>query len=593
MKALLFGNEAIARGAYEGGVQVATGYPGTPSSEILENISAYKEIYSEWSTNEKVAMDVAIGAAYAGRRAIVTMKSVGMNVAADSIFYVVYTGLEAGLVIVTADDPGMFSSQNEQDNRHYAKMAKMPLLEPADSQEAKDLVILGLEVSEKFDTPVLLRTTMRISHSKSAVKLGERIEVGSEAKPFVRNPHKYVCTALWARARHPVVEQRMKQLAEYAETFPYNRLELRDRSLGIVSSGAVYQYAREVFPEASFLKLTMTYPLPRQLVRRFAEEVARVIVIEELDPFLEEEISLMGIRAPGKAIFPPVGELLPHTIEKRAIEAGLLPNARAIATHHVTPLNLPERSPVLCPGCPHRSVFYVLKKLNIVVTGDIGCYNLGALPPFSATHTMGCMGASIGVAHGLDKAGIQDEFVAVIGDSTFFHAGIPPLLNIVHNKGKSTVILLDNRTTAMTGHQDHPGTNTTLMGEETEEVGLEPLVRAMGVKEVRVVDPWNLDEVERGIRNCLDHDGPAVLIVSGPCVFVGAERGPAYEVDSDMCNGCGLCFRLGCPAIVQSEEMDLKRKRPKAEIDKVLCFGCDLCAQLCPCDAIRANDDTS
>lgn len=593
MKALLFGNEAIARGAYEGGVQVATGYPGTPSSEILENMATYREIYSEWSTNEKVAMDVAIGAAYAGRRAIVTMKSVGMNVAADSFFYVVYTGLEAGLVIVTADDPGMFSSQNEQDNRHYAKMAKMPLLEPTDSQEAKDLVILGLEISERFDTPVLLRTTMRISHSKSAVELEERIQVESGAKPLVRNPHKYVCTALWARARHPVVEERMKQLAEYAETFPHNKLELRDRTLGIVTSGAVYQYAREVFPEASFLKLGMTYPLPRQLVQRFSEEVERVIVIEELDPFLEEEIRLMGVQASGKAIFPPAGELLPHTIEKRAIEAGLFPNARAIAPRQVTPTSLPERSPVLCPGCPHRSVFYVLRKLNMVVTGDIGCYNLGALPPFSATHTMGCMGASIGVAHGLDKVGIPDEFVAVIGDSTFFHAGIPPLLNIVHNKGKSTVLLLDNRTTAMTGHQDHPGTNTTLMGEETKDVGLEPLVRAMGVQEVRVVDPWNLGGVEKGIRTCLDHDGPSVLIVRGPCVFVGAERGPVYHVESDVCNGCGLCFHLGCPAIVHSEEMDFKTKRPRADIDEVLCFGCDLCAQLCPRDAIHAGDESS
>ncbi len=598
MKALLSGNEAIARGAYEYGVKVATGYPGTPSSEILENVAKYSEIYSEWSVNEKVAMDVAIGAAYAGQRTMVVMKSVGMNVAADSFFYAVYTGLNGGgLLIVTADDPGMFSSQNEQDNRHYARFAKMPMLEPSDSQEAKDFVGIGLDLSEEWDTPVLLRTVMRISHSASPVELGERTADDTESTPpLERNPHKLVSTCLWARERHPVVEARLKKLAELASTFPFNRLEWGERRpfdrlrarLGIVASGPVYHYAREIFPEASFLKLGMTYPLPHTLIREFAAGVEQLLVIEELDPFLEEQIKAMGIPCHGKDVFPACGELTTAVIERSAAEAGLLPREAVRVRRQVAPPDLPGRSPVLCPGCPHRSTFYYLNKMkNVVVAGDIGCYNLGALPPFNATDTMGAMGASVGVAHGFDVANIPDPFVAVIGDSTFFHAGITPLLNIVHNLGKSTVMILDNRTTAMTGHQDHPGVPVTLSGQPAPKVDIGDIVRACGVTDVHKVDAFDMKAVEKAIKDALAFDGPSVVIVDGPCIFVGPGPAGVYGVDSDGCNGCGLCFRLGCPAIIRSEELDAKSARHKAEIDPVLCVGCDMCAQICPRQAIH------
>jgi indolepyruvate ferredoxin oxidoreductase alpha subunit len=590
MRVMLTGNEAIARGAYEAGVKVAMGYPGTPSSEILENVARYKEIYAEWSVNEKVAMDGAIGATYAGRRAMVTMKQVGMNVAADSFFYAVYTGVHgAGLLIVTADDPGMFSSQNEQDNRHYARFAKMPMLEPTDSQEAKDFVRVGLDISERFDVPVILRTVMRVSHSSSPVELGVRTyDDSAPTPPLKRDPHKLVCTAGWARLRRPIVEGRIKHLAEFAETFPYNRLEWGKRDLGIITSGVVYAYAREIFPDASFLKLSMTYPLPPRLVHSFAACVERLIVIEELDPFLEEAVRLMGIAVEGKAIFPAIGELLPAVIEQCAAQAGLLPKEAMATRRDVAPKNLPPRSPVLCPGCPHRSTFYVLNKLKYVVAGDIGCYNLGALPPFNATDTMGAMGASVGVAHGFDKAGLPDPFVAVIGDSTFFHAGVAPLLNIVHNNGKSTVLILDNHTTAMTGHQDHPGTATTLSGEQGQRVDIETFVQAMGIEHVRRVNAFDVKAVEKSIKEAVTFDGPSVVIMDGPCVFIELERVPPFEVDLEKCNGCSLCFRLGCPAIIRTDKLDAKTGRPKAEIDTVLCVGCDMCRQICPRHAIYA-----
>ena len=589
MRVMLTGNEAIARGAYEAGVKVAMGYPGTPSSEILENVARYKEIYAEWSVNEKVAMDGAIGAAYAGRRAMFTTKQVGMNVASDSFFYSVYTGANAGLLIVTGDDPGMFSSQNEQDNRHYAKFAKMPMLEPSDSQEAKDFVKVGLEISEQFDVPVTLRTVMRVSHSSSPVELGERTYDDSmPIPPMKRDPHKLVCTALWARLRRPVVENRIRQLAEFAETFPSDRIEWGKQDLGIITSGVVYTYAREVFPYASFLKLGMTYPVPSGLVKRFAAGVKRLIVIEELDPFLEEAVRLMGIGVEGKSIFPAIGELTPSVIEQCAAQVGLLPKGTAVPRRDVTPKNLPPRTPVLCPGCPHRSTFYVLNKLKYVVAGDIGCYNLGALPPFNATDSMGCMGASIGVAHGFDKAGMPDPAVAIIGDSTFFHSGVAPLLNIIHNNGKSTVIILDNRTTAMTGHQDHPGTSTTLSGEQCQRVDILTLVRAMGVRHAHRVDPFDVKEVEQSIKEAVSFNGPAVVIMDGPCVFVELKHCAPHEVDLGMCNGCSLCFRLGCGAIIRLAEVDAKTDRPKAEIDPVLCVGCDICRQVCPRGAIYA-----
>jgi len=524
MKSLLSGNEAIARGAYEYGVQVATGYPGTPSSEIMENVARYDEIYSEWSTNEKVAMDAAIGAAYAGKRSMVAMKSVGMNVAADSFFYAVYTGVRAGLVIVVADDPGMFSSQNEQDNRQYGRFAKLPVLEPTDSQEAKDFVGAALELSEEWNTPVILRTVMRISHSASPVVLGERDQDDElPTRSFQRDPHRLVCTCVWAKHQHPLIEERLRRLSGFADSYALNRLEWGDRKLGVVAGGAAYSYAREVFPDASFLKLGMSYPLPFGLVRQLAEGVEELLVVEELDPFLEEQIKAQGIACRGKDIFPSYGELTPAVIEKHAAEAGLLPQAQVKGARRLPLPELAGRSPIFCPGCPHRSTFYVLgNKMNeTIVTGGIGCYNLGALPPFDATDTMGAMGASIGVAHGLDVADIPDPFVAVIGDSSFFHAGIPPLLNIVHNGGNSTVVILDNQTTAMTGHQDHPGIAETLHGGAGKKVEIEELVRACGVEDVHKVDAFDIDGVEETYRDAFAYDGPSVVIVEGPCYFVG------------------------------------------------------------------------
>jgi indolepyruvate ferredoxin oxidoreductase alpha subunit len=590
MRTLLSGNEAIARGAYEHGVKVATGYPGTPSSEILENVARYREIYSEWSVNEKVAMDAAIGAAYSGRRAMTTMKQVGLNVASDSLFYAVYTGIRGGLLVITADDPGMFSSQNEQDNRHYARFAKLPLLEPSDSQEAKDFVGWGLDLSEQWDTPVLLRTVMRIAHSASPVELGERTFDDSAPTPaWVRDPHKLVSTAMWARERHPVVEARLKKLAEFASTYPLNRIEWRDRRLGIVTGGVVYHYAREVFPDASFLKLGMTYPLPAGLIREFAAGVTDVLIIEELDPFLEEQIKAMGIACRGKDVFSACGELTPAVIERAAAGAGLLPQTAVKGGLRPALSELPGRSPVLCPGCPHRSTFYLLnKKKRVVIAGDIGCYNLGALPPFNATDTMGSMGASVGVAHGFDIAGLPDPFLAVIGDSTFFHAGITPLLNIVHNNGKSTVVILDNHTTAMTGHQDHPGLGVKLGNEPARKIDIEGLVRASGISHVAKVNAFEVEEVEKALDEALAFDGPSVVIVDGSCVFVDTPPSGTYEVNAPACNGCALCFRLGCPAIIRSETLDAKSGRHLADIDPVLCVGCDMCAQICPRDAIYA-----
>ena len=586
MKVILSGNEAIARGAYEAGVQVAMGYPGTPSSEILENVARYKEIYSEWSVNEKVAMDGVMGAAYAGRRSMFTTKQVGMNVASDSFFYGVYTGMNAGVLIVTADDPGMFSSQNEQDNRHYARFAKMPLLEPSNSQEAKDFVRIGLELSEQFDEPVILRTVMRISHSASAVELGVRDREDRPAAPMRRDPHKFVATAAWAKQRRALIEERVGHLAEWSETFPGNRIEWGDRGLGIVASGVVYEYAREVFPTASFLKLAMVYPAPAGLIREFAAGVDRVIVIEELDPFIEEQVRLLGIAAEGKSIFPSFGELLPAVIERCAAAAGLLPADRVAEKHDLAVADLPPRTPVLCAGCPHRSTFYALSKLKYVVAGDIGCYNLGALPPFNATDTMGAMGASVGVAHGFDKAGMPDKAVAVIGDGTFFHSGVAPLMNMVHNNGTGTVVILDNKTTAMTGHQDHPGVEQTLSGSSGGRTDIVALCRAVGVEDVRRVDAFDMKAVEQQLKDAAAHPGLSVVVMDGACIQLELELKAPLEVDASLCNGCTLCFRLGCPAILRSDELDAKTGRPKAEIDPVLCINCDMCRQICPTRAI-------
>lgn len=585
---MLSGNEAVARGMWEAGVDVASAYPGTPSTEILENYALFPNVYAEWAPNEKVAVDAAIGAAYAGRRGMAIMKHVGLNVAADSFMYASMTGIEGGLVILTADDPGMHSSQNEQDNRTFAKFGRVPCLEPSDSQEAKDMVRKAFELSEKFDTPVLLRLTTRICHSTSAVELGDRIITGNEPKPFPRNPTKYVMVPGNAIKRHPVIEQRIVDLGEFAETFPFNRIEEGNRSLGIITCGVSYQYTKEVFPDATILRLGMTWPLPKKLIQKFAKSVERLIVIEELDPFIEEAVRLMGILVNGKNIFPITGEFDPRVVRESAISAGLLPKSERIPLPDLATGVLPGRPPVLCPGCPHRPTFYILNKLKVPVNGDIGCYTLAFIPPLSAIHSCGCMGAGIGVAHGAAKGGSPEHHVAVIGDSTFFHTGIPALVNVVYNNSPVTTVILDNRITGMTGHQDNPGTGRTLLGKETVQVMLEPLVRALGIHHVQSVAGYDVKTIEKVLKEYVKLDEPSVLIVVEPCVLLPEERKRwvPLEVLADKCNGCTLCFRLGCPAILKSEELDEKTQRPKALIDPGMCTGCELCAQICPRDAI-------
>jgi indolepyruvate ferredoxin oxidoreductase alpha subunit len=586
---MLSGDEAVARGAWEAGVAVASAYPGTPSTEILEDLVHYPNVYAEWAPNEKVAVDVAIGAAYAGKRALAVMKHVGLNVAADSFMYASMTGTEAGLVIVSADDPAMHSSQNEQDNRTFAKFARVPCLEPSDSQEAKDMTIAAFGLSERFDTPVLLRLTTRICHSTSAVDLGERVDTApSESKPFPRNPTKYVMVPGNAVKRHPVIEQRILDVAEFAETFPYNKIEMGDTELGIITCGVSYQYVREVFPSASILHLGMTWPVPERMIKQFAASVKKLIVIEELDPFLEEAVRLMGIDVQGKSIFPLMGELDPRVVRESAIQAGLLSADQHVSLPEVEVGPLPARPPVLCPGCPHRGAFYVLSKLKVPVNGDIGCYTLGLISPLNAIHSCGCMGAGIAVAHGAAKAGSPEHHVAVIGDSTFFHTGIPALINTVYNQSPVTTIIMDNRVTGMTGHQQNPGTGLTLQGNPTTIIELEPLVRALGVRHVKTVPAYNVAEIETTLKEFVRLDEPSVLITVEPCVLLPEvrKRWVSLEVLPDQCNGCALCFRIGCPAILKSDELDARLQRPKALIDTTLCTGCEVCAQICPRDAI-------
>jgi len=590
VKEILSGNEAIARGAWEAGVAVASAYPGTPSTEILENLAGYPAVYAEWAPNEKVAVDVVAGAAYAGFRAMSAMKHVGLNVAADSLFYTSMTGVEAGLVIVVADDPGMHSSQNEQDSRNYAKFARVPCLEPADSQDAKEMMLHAFDISEQFDTSVLVRTTTRVAHSSSTVELGERQERGRTIDQFPRNPQKYVTIPGHARRLHEVQEGRMARLAEFAETFPLNKLEINDPELGIITCGIAYQHAREVFPTASFLKLGMSYPLPHRLIGDFARQVKRLIVVEEGDPFIEEGVRLLGIPVEGKSIFPLCGELSVHVVRNSAIAAGLLHESKRVAVADVDTSGLPVRPPVLCPGCPHRPVFTVLRKLKLPVTGDIGCYTLGVMPPLSSIHTTGCMGASIGVAHGASKAVGNDgeRFVAVIGDSTFFHTGLPALLNVAYNKSAVVTIIMDNRITAMTGHQHNPGTGQTLQGQPAPEVELEPVVRALGIERVFTVDAYQVAEVEKTLRECLEYDGPSVVITRRECALLPAVRKQyvPLRVDAAKCIACGTCLRTGCPALSLSAEIYEKTGKRKSQIDPLLCTGCEVCAQVCPKGAI-------
>lgn len=570
------GNEAIARGAYEAGVTVATAYPGTPSTEIIETISQYRDIYAEWSPNEKVALEVGIGASIAGARVLVAMKHVGVNVAADPLLTFSYTGVNGGLVLVSADDPGMHSSQNEQDNRFYGRFAKIPVLEPSDSQEAKDFVRIALEISEQFDTPVMLRITTRIAHSRSPVELGERMVFS--LKDYEKNPRKYVMIPAYARQRHLLVEQRRKALEDYSEKTPLNFVEWGDHKLGVITSGVSYQYAREVMGNVSYLKLGMTNPLPRKLIEDFVKQVDEVYVVEELEPFMEEQIRSWGLKVIGKDLLPRTGELSPELVAEKILGENIKTEVAATVEEE-----LPMRPPTLCPGCPHRGVFYVLRKLKLVVTGDIGCYTLGTLPPLESLDTCICMGASIGTALGMEKARGREfarKVVAVIGDSTFMHSGITGLLDVVYNLGTVTTIILDNSTTAMTGHQDHPGTGITVKKQSSKPVDLPALIKALGIERVQVVDPYDLKQLEDIVRQEVSADEPSVVITRRACILLDKKKeGQAYEVELDKCTGCKSCMKLGCPSIAFRENT--------AQIDDTLCNGCGLCSQVCKFGAIR------
>jgi indolepyruvate ferredoxin oxidoreductase alpha subunit len=572
---LLSGNEAIAWGAYDYGVQVAVAYPGTPSTEILENMARFDDLYAEWAPNEKVALEVAIGASLGGVRALASMKHVGLNVAADPFFTASYIGVNGGLVVISADDPGMHSSQNEQDNRHYALAAKVPMLEPADSQEAYEFIGQALEISEKYDTPVLLRVTTRVSHSKGVVeRSATRIRHLREAG-FVKDPPKYVMVPNYARKRHDYVEQRLVRLHALSETTPLNRIEWGRREVGIVTSGVAYQYAREARPRASFLKLGLTFPLPENLIWEFAEGVKKVFVVEELDPYLEDQIKALGIPAIGKERFPICGELSPEIV-KQGLSARKRKKA-AVTTE------IPPRPPALCPGCPHSATFYTIKKLKLNVMGDIGCYTLSVAPPLETMDSTLCMGASIGMAHGMDKAlgpDPESRCVAVLGDSTFLHSGVSSLMNIAYNRGNSTTVILDNRTTAMTGFQEHAATGRTLQGEETPEVDFEALGKALGIDSVRTVDPYEMKGLEKVLKEEVEAPRSSLIIARRDCLLLKrGERKTAKVVDPDKCVGCNLCLLTGCPALSQTPD-------GKAQIDSVICNGCPICQQICKLDAI-------
>jgi indolepyruvate ferredoxin oxidoreductase alpha subunit len=593
MKKIMSGNEAIARGAYEYGATFASGYPGTPSTEILEEFAKYKGVYAEWSPNEKVGLEVAIGAAMAGARAMAVMKHVGVNVAADPLFTVSYTGTNGALVIITADDPSLHSSQNEQDNRNYAKFAKIPMLEPADSEEAKRFVKVAFEISEAFDTPVFLRTTTRVSHSKSIVNLEEPIQRSARAVERL-DASKYVMVPFNAGNRRVAVEERMAGLRAYAESCPENRAEWNDRKAGIITAGMTYHYAKEAFPGYSYLKLGMVHPLPEGLIREFARGVRKLYVVEELDPFMEEQIRAMGIKVIGKAKFPYTNEFDPGIVEE-AIKG------RPPRTVSLPNLSIPPRPPNLCPGCPHRGLFYVLGKLKAFVTGDIGCYTLSFMKPLEGLHSCICMGASIGMAHGISKA-LQErgkgKVIGVLGDSTFVHSGITPLLNTAYNRSDVVIIIADNSTTAMTGMQHHPGTGCTLQGERTVALDFETLARGLGIESIRVIDPYDLKNTRAVMKEELARPGPSLVISKAPCVLLTGKtllRRKTFRVDSDKCTGCRVCLGLGCPPISWNRLPEgSERKVPGktkiqeglATIDPAFCAGCTLCQQLCGFKAI-------
>lgn len=575
MKKLMLGNEAVARGLYEAGVKVVSSYPGTPSTEITEYAATYEEMNCEWAPNEKVSAEVAAGASIAGARAFCGMKHVGLNVAADPVFTMSYTGVNAGVVIAVADDPGMHSSQNEQDSRHYARAAKLPMLEPSDSSECRDFTKLAYELSEKYDTPVFLRLTTRISHSRSLTDIADRIDM--PLKPYKKDAAKYVMLPSNAKGRHVFVEERTKKLTAYAETESINRMELNDTSIGIIAAGISYQYAKEALGnKASYLKLGMVYPLPEALIRSFASSVDKLYVVEELDDFIETHCQKLGINVIGKKIFPVCGEFSQKLVHERIL-------GTKIASVPPLDVSLPARPPAMCCGCPHRGLFYALKKLNVYVSGDIGCYTLGASAPLSMMDMCLCMGASVSALHGYNKAGgaeTEKRSVAVIGDSTFVHSGITGLINIAYNKTNSVVIILDNSITGMTGHQQNPTTGYNIKGEPAVAVDLEALCRSVGIPRVTVCDPNDTNKTIKIIEEELNADGPSVIITRSPCILLkSVKRKPPLAIDKAKCIGCKLCMGIGCPAI--------SFKDKKAEIDRTQCTGCAVCSQLCRSGAIN------
>jgi indolepyruvate ferredoxin oxidoreductase alpha subunit len=586
----LSGNEAIARAAWEAGVTVASGYPGTPSTEILENLVKYADVYTEWAPNEKVAMEVALGASFGGARVLTTLKHVGLNVAADPLFTAAYTGIRGGMVIINADDPEMHSSQNEQDNRNYAYAAKIPMLEPADPSEAHDMLLEAFALSEQMDTPVMLRTTTRVAHVKGLVPVGDRtpgtVEIG-----FIKNPAKFVMLPANARARRKDLATRFDSLREFAASYGGNRIEAGDTKMGIITSGVSYLYTKESFPDAAVLKLGMCWPLPEQLIRDFAASVDELVIIEELDPFLETHIKAMGIKCVGKEKIPAIGELNAAIVKQ---------SLTGETAEVIPPVDMIMRPPNMCPGCPHRGIFYNLSKLDVFVSGDIGCYTLGFLPPLSAMDSCVCMGASIGIAHGLTKAIGGDSYkktVAVIGDSTFLHSGITGLANMVYNKSHATVLLLDNRITGMTGQQPNPASGSTLMGEPANSIDFEQLCRAVGVKHVRTVNPHDINGTKQVLKEEVERDATSVIICRAPCVLIPEmkkKKSTPCTISVADCTGCKACVGLGCPAInwqpitpAEAKELGKKEKQKGyAKISPEMCNGCGQCASICKFNAI-------
>lgn len=583
-KKIMLGNEAIARGAYEAGVKVSAAYPGTPSTEISENLVQYPEIYCEWSPNEKVAMEVAIGASISGVRAMASMKHVGFNVAADPMYTVAYIGATGGLVTVVADDPGMYSSQNEQDTRQICRAAQVPVLEPSDSQEAKDYMKLAFELSEEYDTPVVLRTTTRLAHSQGIVTLEDRKEI--EDKPYERNIAKHVMMPGNAIKRHVFVEERLKRMAEDANTLvtakegsakdkPLNHMEIKDTKIGFITSGIPYTYVKEACPDASTLKLGLVHPLPEKLIKEFASKVDTLYIFEELEPVIEEQVRAMGITCIGKEAFTVQGEYSANLLRKAVLKEELNINK---------PAEVPARPPLLCPGCPHRSVYTILNKLKIHAAGDIGCYTLGAVAPLSVVDTTICMGASISSLHGMEMAKGKDyikNWVAVIGDSTFMHTGVNSLMNMVYNQGTGTVIILDNSTTGMTGHQDHAATGKTLQGKEVPAINIYHLCKAMGIEHVTEVNAFDIKELEKVIKEEVARDAVSVIITKSPCALLKEVHFPNKCVPvPEKCKKCGMCLKPGCPALTKNEDGTIS-------IDGTMCNGCGLCKNLCPFDAIE------